>query len=918
MKLHFIFFLTGRFLLLAIGRVAAANIFTSDICVYGGTSGGVTAAVAAARLGKNVALVCVNNHVGGMTSSGLGVTDVGNAASIGGLAAEFYSRIGQAYGSANPVYWFEPHVAEQTFLQMLNGAGVTIYTNQQLASVTISNLTITQITMTDGTIYRAQEFIDMTYEGDLMAMAGVNFTWGRESTSVYGESLAGVFVNSVTYRCDPYVIPGNPASGLLPLIQTNAPGTTGAGDQRMQTYNFRLCLTQNVTNQIPITAPADYSEATYELLHRYINAYVATNGSVPLNRLIDVQTIIPNGKTDINAYADVSTDFIGYNYTYPTNTFAGRQNIYQQHKNYISGLLYYLATSTNVPLNVRTNMQSYGYAKDEFQDNGGWPYVMYIREARRMVSDYVMQQQDAQGLRAATDSVSLASYTLDCHPAARLAVNGVSVWEGGIGTAVPMPYPVSYRSIVPKVGECRNLFCTFALSASHVGFASVRMEPVFMMTSQSAGTAAAFAIDDNVPVQQMNYQKLAAQLVADSQILNWGSVQSIGTNGIIMTVTTTPGVTVGGSWTVGANSGGWPLPNGTYWHDGNTGTGKSVRFNPTISTNGYYDVYVWWVYASNRATNATFVVKSASATNAIFINQQINCTNWVKIASSNYFNIGTNGSVTITNGGANGYVVANAVRWMPLGNIAPTPTNPPPVVEIVASDAVAGEFGTNTGRFTIVCPNGTNTAPLTVNYSVGGTATPGVDYAALPGSVTLAAGATATNIFVTPLGGNLSTNQVSVVLNLTPSVNYLFTTLTNATVNILDRPINVWLRANFSPAELADTTISGDAADPDRDGLANLMEYALGLAPKSANANPFSPAVTNGSFQITFPQSKSATNVSLAVEWSPDLKHWFSGAAYVLPISAIDQDSNRLVTLQAGALVVTNATGFFRVRVTKL
>ena len=356
---RFIFFLAGS-LLLVVGQSPAANIFTSDICVYGGTSGGVTAAVAAARLGKKVALVCVNNHVGGMTSSGLGVTDVGNAASIGGLAAEFYSRVGHAYGSANPVYWFEPHVAEQTFLQMLNGAGVTIYTNQQLASVTMSNLTITQITMTDGTIYRAQEFIDTTYEGDLMATASVSNTWGRESTSVYGESLAGVFVNSVTYRCDPYVIPGNPASGLLPLIQTNAPGTAGAGDQRMQTYNFRLCLTQNVTNQIPITAPTNFSEATYELLHRYINAYVATNGSVPLNRLIDVQTIIPNGKTDINAYADVSTDFIGYNYTYPTNTFAGRQNIYQQHKNYISGLLYYLATSTNVPLNVRTNMQSYG------------------------------------------------------------------------------------------------------------------------------------------------------------------------------------------------------------------------------------------------------------------------------------------------------------------------------------------------------------------------------------------------------------------------------------------------------------------------------------------------------------------------------------------------------------------------------
>lgn len=292
----------------------------------------MTAAAAAARLGKNVALVLVNNHVGGMSSGGLGVTDKGNAASIGGIAAEFYSRVGQVYGSSSPVYWFEPHVAEQTFLQMLNGAGVPIYTNQQLASVTMSNLTITQITMTDGTIYRAREFIDTTYEGDLMAMAGVSFTWGRESTSAYNESLAGVFVNSVYYRGDPYVVPGNPTSRLLPLIQSGSPGTTGSGDNKMQTYNFRLCITQNVTNQIPIIAPTNYSEATYELLHRYITAYVATNGSVPLNRLIDVQTIIPNGKTDINAYADVSTDFIGYNYTYPTNTYAGRQLIYQRTK----------------------------------------------------------------------------------------------------------------------------------------------------------------------------------------------------------------------------------------------------------------------------------------------------------------------------------------------------------------------------------------------------------------------------------------------------------------------------------------------------------------------------------------------------------------------------------------------------------
>lgn len=918
--------LTGRRAAILAGLWFATNLATaspvvisSDVCVYGGTSGGVIAAVAAARLGKSVSLVCVNNHVGGMTSSGLGVTDVGGyPSSIGGLAAEFYSRVGQAYGVNTPVYWFEPHVAEQTFQLMLTGAGVRLYTNEQLASVTMSNLTITSITMADGSVFHAREFIDATYEGDLMAQSGVSYTWGRESSSTYGESLAGVFVNSVQYPCDPYVIPGNSASGLLPLIQTNAPGTAGQGDQRVQCYNFRLCLTQNPTNQIPITAPANYSEATYELLHRYINAYVAANGSIPLNRIIDVQQLIPNGKTDINAYADVSTDYIGYNYTYPTNTYAGRQAIWQAHKDYISGLLYYLATSANVPVNVRTNMQSWGYAKDEFQDNGGWPWVMYIREARRMISDYVMLQQDAQGLRVATDSISLANYTLDCHPAARLAVNGVSTWEGAIGTSVPQPYPVSYRSIVPGVGQCQNLFCTFALSASHVGFASIRMEPVFMMTSQSAGTAAAFAIDDNVPVQQVNYQKLAAQLIADGQILSWGSVQSVSTNGIIMTVNTVPGVTKSAGWTAGSNPGGWPLPNGTYLYDSSTASGQYVRFNPAITTNGYYDVYIWWVYASNRATNTPVIVASARATNTVYLNQQVNCTDWVKIASSNYFNIGSSGSVTITNGGPggliNGYAIANAVRFMPLGNIAPQPTNPPPLVELVASDAAASEFGTNTARFTIVCPNGTNPAPLTVNYAVGGTASPGVDYASLPGSVTLPPGVIATNVIVLPLGNYLASNAVTVTLTLSPSANYVLSSVSNATAVIQDWPINIWLRANFTAADLADPSISGDAADPAGDGVPNLLKYAMGLDPNAAAPNPFVPAASNGLFTVTFPVSTTAPDVALGYDWSTNLLDWEPGSNVLQVLNVVDQLNSQVITLGASA---GTPAGFVRFNATR-
>lgn len=902
--------------------MATAAVIQSDICVYGGTSGGVAAAVAAARLGKSVSLIVVSNHVGGMSAGGLGVTDVGNTASIGGISREFYQLVGQAYGSTNPVYWFEPHVAEQTFLQMLNGAGVSIYTNQQLASVTLSNQVITQIAMADGTICRAREFIDTTYEGDLMAMAGVSFTVGREGTNLYNESLAGIQYPGYSYDYDPYLITGNSNSGLLPFVQAGSPGTVGQGDGKVQCYNFRLCLTQNLTNQIPITAPTNYSESKYALFTRYIASREATDGSVTLEQLINVQTLIPNGKTDINADGELSTDYIGYNYTYPTNTYAARQVIYQAHKDYIAGLLYHLGHSTNVPLNVRTNMQSWGYAKDEFQDNGGWPYPLYVREARRMVSDYVMLQQDALGSRAATDPVALASYTLDSHPVARLAVSGLTMEEGGIGVSVQYPYSVSYRSIIPGLGQCQNLFCTFALSASHVGFASIRLEPVFMMLSQSAGEAAAFAIDDNAAVQQLNYQKLAAQLIADGQILTWGSGQSVSTNGIILTENNTTGVTASSGWSVGANSGGWPLPNGAYWHDGATGKGsKWVAYAPNLPTNGYYDVYLWWVAASNRSTNTPVDIVNASNTTRVYVNQQLNGSTWVKVASSNYFNAGSSGSVTIRNvGTASGtYVIANAVRWMPLSFTLPPPPAVSPTVEVVASDAVGGEFGANAGRFSIVCVTGTNSSPLTVNYTVGGTAVSGVDYAALSGSVTIPAGAVAvTNILVSPLGNNLTANTATVTLALDPSTNYTLTSLSNATVTILDRPLDAWRRTNFTAAELLNAQISGDNAVPENDGLPNLIKYALGLSPKTAYRNAFNPSLHGGYFTLTFPQSTAAVDVSIALQYSTDLKTWHSGPAYFQQIGNVNQGATNIITLQATTPINAASSAYVRMVATKL
>ena len=904
----------------ALGLLVSGNpVFASsvsaeaDICVYGGTSGGVAAAVAAARLGKSVSLVSLNNHLGGMSASGLGVTDVGNVSSISGISREFYQRVGAAYGSANLVVWFEPHIAENIFWQMTTNAGVMVFTNQLLASATMVSNRITQITMQDGSVFRAKEFIDTTYEGDLMAAAGVTFTWGREGTAIYNESLAGIRAAGGTYNYDPYVSAGNSGSGLLPLVNTNTVGAVGNGDQRLQSYNFRLCLTQNSTNKISITAPANYAETNYELVRRYITNRVAiaaaTSGVVHLANLIDIQTIIPNGKTDINARDELSTDYVGYNYTWATNTYAGRAVLRQQHEDYLRGLLYFYATSARVPALLNTEAQSWGLAKDEFADTGGWPWQIYVREARRMVSDYVMTQSNCESRVTAPDGICLASYSIDSHGVQRVASGSSTRWEGSIGGTPPYPYPISYRSIVPRSNECQNVFSTFALSASHVAFASCRMEPVFMMTSHAAGTAAALAIDDNVAVQNLSYAKLAAQLRADGQLLSWAAATSA-TNGIILDQGG-PGTTNSGTsgWTAGANAGGW---NGDYWHDQSTGKGtKWVSYAPTLLTNGTYEVYAWWVESSNRATNTPYDIIHPGGTNRILVNQRVSSGGWFKLFTTN-FTAGTNGKVIIRNDNtvAGDYCVADGIRFLGLGAAALLPA---PTIEIVASDAAAGEFGSNPGRFAIVRSGDTNPA-VTVNYLVSGTATPGVDYTALPGSITLPTGVMATNIFISPLGNNLSTNQVAVTAKLASSVNYSLTTLSNATVIIADRPVNIWLRANFTAAELTSLAISGDSADPEHDGSPNLMEYALGTSPKIVEANPFFPGVSNGLFTVTYPLSKSAVDVMLTPEWSTNLLTWQAGTGFQI-VNITDQITNQIVTISATAPA---ASGFFRFRVTRL
>jgi hypothetical protein len=903
-----------RFLMsLALGAAwavaaAAAPVVESDICVYGGTSGGVAAAVAAARLGKSVVLVSLNHHVGGMSASGLGVTDIGpgnDTRYLGGIAREFYQRVGAAYGSTNLVIWFEPHVAENVFNQMLGEAGVPVYWDESLAGATLTSNRLTQITMADGTIFRAQEFIDTTYEGDLMAAAGVTFTWGREGTNAYDESLAGVRPPGGTYNYDPYVVPGNPASGLLPLVNTNIVAGFGQGDRRLQAYNYRLCLTQNPTNKIPIAPPPGYAEADYELVRRYVAARVAADGAVSLNQLLDLQTLIPNGKTDVNANGEISTDYVGYNYTWATNTCAGRETLRAAHENYIRGLLHFLATSTNIPSNLNAEMQSWGLAADEFPDYGGWPWQIYVREARRMVGDYVMTQSNCEARLTAPDGICLARYNIDSHGVQRVAAGGFSRWEGSIGGTPPFPYPISYRAIVPRSNECQNVFCTFALSASHVAFASCRMEPVFMMTSHAAGVAAALAIDEHVPVQQLNYTRLAAQLRADGQLLTWSSAAS-STNGIILDQGG-PGTVNSGGWTAGANAGGW---NGDYWHDGAAGKGtKWISYTPTLPTNGVYEVYAWWVEASNRATNTPYDIIHAAGTNRILVNQRVSSGGWFKLLTTN-FNAGTGGKVIIRNDNtaAGSYCIADGIRFLGLG--AAAPTNALPTVDLVASDPDAGEFGDDPGRLAIV-RSGDPSAALTVNYAVGGSAAAGLDYLSLPGSVTLAAGAVATNLFITPLVDTLVEGDETVVLSLVPAAGYALTSLSNATVVIHDRPVDAWRFANFTAGETSDPAVGGDDADPDHDGLPNLLEYALGSSPKAADPNPLRLILTNSALQVTCPRAKTATDVSFQLEWSPDLQHWFSGTNYLEPLGTNDAGTVEWITARLGP-ATTSTRGFLR------
>jgi hypothetical protein len=535
--------------LLASSASSGAQPNQYDLVVYGGTSAGVAAAVQARRMGRTVVIVGPDKHLGGLSSGGLGFTDTGNKAVIGGLAREFYHRVWRHYqepgawkwqtrdsygnkgqgtpamdGEHRTMWIFEPHVAERVFEEMVKEHAITVHRDEWLDrenGVRKNGDRIVSITMLSGRTYAGRMFIDATYEGDLMAAAGLSYHVGREAQSTYQEKWNGVQTGVLHHRhhfgvlkepISPYVVPGDPGSGVLPRISTAPPGEYGQADNRIQAYCYRYCVTDHPDNRIPFPKPDGYDPAQYELLLRIYQA--------GWRETFDKFDPVPNRKTDSNNHGPFSTDNIGFNYDYPEASYDRRREILKEHETYQKGWLYFIANDPRVPEDVQRQMRRWGLPKDEFTDNGGWPHQIYVREARRMIGAYVMTENELLNRRPTPDPVGMGSYTIDSHNVQRyITPEGHVQNEGDIGVPLPGPYQIAYGSLVSRRGQAGNLLVPVCVSSSHIAFGSIRMEPVFMILGQSAATAASLAIERNLAVQDVPYSALRDRLIADGQIL---------------------------------------------------------------------------------------------------------------------------------------------------------------------------------------------------------------------------------------------------------------------------------------------------------------------------------------------------------------------------------------------------------------
>jgi hypothetical protein len=670
------------------------KLIECDVAVYGGTPAGVTAAIQAARMGKKAVLLSFNRHVGGMTSGGLTATDIGNKASVGGLALEFYDRIGRISN-------FRPSEAESLFLKMLDEAGVPVLLERCLQSVEMRDGRLVSASMETGETIRAAMFVDATYEGDLLAAANVSYRVGREPAGAYGETLAGGWQNvswsNVYQFCrlplSPYVEPEDPESGLLPEISSEPPGKPGDGDFKVQAYNFRVFLSDK-EGKIAFPKPPGYDPGRYALLARFLNFDPRIRWTLNYTTTPMTDGPVQMRVGDSNNAGSFSSDYVGGSYRWPDGTYEPssfaelppprrgvpvpfrelyelRERIFQDHVNYQQGLMYFLATDPRVPETLQDRVNRFGLDPHEFQETGYWPHQLYVREGRRMVSDYVMTQADCEWRRMVDDSVGLASYAMDSHFCQRVVVeeDGKKTVrnEGGFGHGCRGPYPVSYHSIVPKREECANLLVPVCLSASHVAYGSIRMEPVFMILGQSAGTAAAMATDEGVAVQEVTYDKLRRRLLEDGQLLKYDAPsRGVAPSDLEGVVVDDAEAEFAGSWQPSSAS--KKFVGSGYRHDGNTGDGKATaRFSAKLPQAGRYQVRFGYTPNRNRASNVQVEVQHDGGSQTFTVNQRLLPPEDGLFLPLGVFEFPARppAVVTVSNHDTDGYVVVDAVQWVP-------------------------------------------------------------------------------------------------------------------------------------------------------------------------------------------------------------------------------------------------------------
>ncbi len=683
-------------------RLLASLLFASiasaaehDIVIYGGTASAIIAAVKAKMLGKSVIVVSPDKHLGGLSAGGLGFTDTGNKSTIGGLSRDFYHRVYMHYdkpgawvqqtkdsygnkgqgtpamdGENRTMWIFEPHVAEQIFEDYVKENALEVVRDEWLnreSGVKKDGARITSITTLSGKTYEGKIFVDATYEGDLMAAAKVDFHVGREAQNVYDEKWNGVQVGVLHHghhfgkmNISAYKVPGDPKSGVLPEISTEPPGEYGKGDSKVQAYCFRMCLTDDDANRIPFAKPEGYDPARYELLLRvYEKGWAQTFGKFDP---------IPNHKTDTNNHGPFSTDHIGANWDYPNASYERRREIIADHERYQKGWLYFIANDPRVPEEVRTKMATWGLPKDEFKDNGGWSHQIYVREARRMIGSYVMTENELLKKRPTPDSVGMGSYGIDSHNIQRyITPEGYVQNEGDIGTSTKGPYEIAYGALVPKKGQADNLFVPVACSASHIAYGSIRMEPVFMILGESSATAAAMALDAKIAVQDVPYDQLRERLLKDGQILHYEdktAARGVDMSKLKGIIIDDEQAKFTGEW---KHSGAAKAFIGSgYSHDNNARDGKcSARFETKVPTSGKYEVRLAVPPNNNRATNATVTIEHATGEKTMTVNEKAAGIDGLFISLGTFeFEPGKPSSVTISNQGADGYVVIDAVQWI--------------------------------------------------------------------------------------------------------------------------------------------------------------------------------------------------------------------------------------------------------------